>query len=210
MTESPPRRSWSPPDVDDGTTAEAVGSGAPPKPSASAGSGTRGAIDTFVQAAVVDLFQAYGVAVAPLPRTSLHRGRIVPEVCAMIAFSPEGGTEQAGRLTLAAPRIVLGSMRGVEQASHREDDWCRELASQLLGRIKKRLLHFGITLRTDAPVDLDPRLLEEQLHQPSNIRIYAGRTLRGEILVTLLGHPQEGDLEYLGSSTMTEGDLILF
>jgi hypothetical protein len=170
----------------------------------------RGAIDAFVHAAVVELFQAYGVAVAPLPRTSMHRGRVVPEVCAMIAFHLDGKSEGPGRLTLAAPRAVLDSMIGPEQTAVSGNDWCRELANQLLGRIKKRLLLFGLALRADVPLDLDPQVLEDELHQPSSVRVYASRTLRGEILVTLQGYPAEGTLEYLGPSAAGEGDLILF
>ncbi len=60
-----------------------------------AANGVRGAIDSLVQGSLVELFDAYNVAVAPMPRSSGDRLVVVPEVTAAVS------------LTLQLPTAVL-------------------------------------------------------------------------------------------------------
>jgi hypothetical protein len=143
-------------------------------------SGVRVSSDSLIQASLVDLFKAYGVALAPMPRSAFT----VPtaaEVSVAAAFRSGAGV--AGRLTLSLPAALLEHMKGDEVTSVRMD-WARELASQLVGRIKNRLLPFG------------------------SQRVYLGRTLRGLVVVTVQGLPDDSALSYVGGVGATEGTLL--
>jgi hypothetical protein len=179
-------------------------------PSTSPASGVRGIIDSLVQGSLVDLFVAYGTSVAPLPRVAPQRVPTVPDVSAATSFSHVGFAGQAGRITLSLPSAVLEAMM-TAGGSKLKNDWARELANQLLGRIKNRLLQFSVRLEVGASSSIDSKALVTQLHLSSSTRAYAGRTLRGEILATLDGLPDESQLVYVGGlKVATEGEAILF
>jgi hypothetical protein len=58
---------------------------------------------------------------------------------------------------------------------------------------------------------VDSKQLALQLERAPSARVYSGRTLRGELIVTLDGMPDESELTYVGAGTQpSEGDLILF
>jgi hypothetical protein len=175
---------------------------------ASPSSGMRGAVDSLVLSSLVELFAAYEVAVAPLPRIARELARIVPDVSAVVGFMRQRGN-QPGRMTLSVPSLVLGLMKsGTENAL--KGDWARELANQLMGRLKNRLLLFGVRLQMGISSGVDSEGVVRQLQLPST-RVYAGRTLRGEILVTLEGMPNDAELTYVGPIKVpAEGDVILF
>lgn len=172
-------------------------------------SGVRGAIDSLVQSALVELFAAYDVAVAPLPRSS-HRVPAVPDVSAAVSFTLRGRFGPPGRITLSLPNQVLEVMMK-NSGSSLKTDWTRELANQLIGRIKNRLLQFSARIEVGVSSTLDSKALASHLGQLGSARIYAGRTLRGEILVTLEGMPDESQLIYVGPvNVASEGSTILF
>ena len=182
-----------------------------PTPSSpSPASGIRGAIDSLVQGSLVELFGAYGVAVAPLPRIALGRAPVVPEISAAMAFARRAsGVHQPGRMTLSLPAAVLELMKKGDGTLN--SDWARELANQLIGRVKNRLLQFSVRLEAGVSSSVDSKTLGPHLQRSSSARIYAGRTLRGEILATFEGLPDESQLVYLGPVNVpAEGDVILF
>ena len=49
--------------------------------------GMKGIIDALLQGSLVDLFQAYGVAIAPLPRDVRAEPERYPELSALISFN---------------------------------------------------------------------------------------------------------------------------
>lgn len=167
-------------------------------------SGVRVSVDSLVQASLVDLFNAYGVALAPLPRSALA-APAAPEVSVAAAF--RSGSDGAGRLTLSLPAALLEQMKGNEATSVRID-WARELANQLLGRIKNRLLPFGVRVEIGSLTLLDPKLMQHQLQNLSGLRVYLGRTLRGPVLVTVRGLPEDASLNYVGGAGATEGAML--
>ncbi len=166
-------------------------------------SGVRLAIDSLVQGALVDLFNGYGVALAPLPRASAASATL-PEISVGASFSNSG---VVGRLTLAIPGPLLEHMKPGEATSVRMD-WARELTNQLLGRIKNRLLPFGVRLEIGLLTLLDVSLLRHQLTDAAGLRIYLGRTLRGLVLVSARGLPEDSSLSYVGGPTAPEGSLL--
>lgn len=172
--------------------------------------GARSAIDSLVQAALVELFAAYGVAVAPLPRSSAERAPTLPDISTAAALTIEAGARRQGRLTLSLPTAVLQLMKGVNDTGLKED-WARELCNQLTGRLKNRLLPFSVRLHVGALSLVESATLSRQLPSQRETRVYAVRTLRGEIVVTLQGLPDERDLVYVGTvNAANEGDAIWF
>ena len=172
--------------------------------------GARGAIDSLVQGSLVELFAAHQVAVAPLPRLSATRVPNLPDVSVAVAFSYAAGGEHAGRLTLSMPSAVLDQMRGPEGAVVKMD-WARELGNQLMGRVKNRLLPFDLRLAIGALTAVDSTALERQLQGGGgSVRIYTSRALRGTIVVTLQGLPEEYNLVYVGTPSPAEGSVIWF
>lgn len=161
-------------------------------------------VDSLLQAALVDLFGAYGVAFAPLPRSALGAS-MAPEVSVAAAFRSESGT--GGRLTLSLPAALLEHMKDAEATSVRLD-WARELANQLLGRVKNRLLPFGVRIEIGLLTLLDPKLIQHQLKELSGLRVYHGRTLRGPVLVTVRGLPEDSSLSYAGALRAKEGSVL--
>jgi hypothetical protein len=166
--------------------------------------GPRFAIDSLVQASLVELFDAYGVALAPLP-AGPDMVTAVPEVSVAVTFRNNGSS--SGRLTLSVPGAVLDHMKSVGQASVR-GDWARELGNQLLGRIKNRLLPFGARLEIGQPSLVEAKLLQRQLQDAAGSRAYVGRTLRGLVLVTVQGLPESSSLVYVRPAPAAEGTLL--
>jgi hypothetical protein len=185
----------------------------PIPPSVAPASGVRGALDSIVQGALVDLFAAYGVALAPLPRAALDRVPLMAEITAAVGFTHRGAGRsfgQSGRLTLSLPGAVLELMKG-NDGTLLKGDWARELANQLAGRIKNRLLPFSVRLELGVSSSTDAHALSRGLRVSSSLRVYAARTLRGEVVLALEGMPDESELVYVGASNAAaEGDAILF
>jgi hypothetical protein len=161
-------------------------------------------VDSLLQASLVELFGAYGVAFAPLPRSALG-APTAPEVSVAAAFRNEAGT--GGRLTLSLPAALLEHMKHEEATSVRMD-WARELANQLLGRVKNRLLPFGVRIDIGLLTLLDPKLMQHQLQELSGLRVCHGRTLRGPVLVTVRGLPEDSSLSYVGAVRAKEGGML--
>lgn len=167
-------------------------------------SSVRFTIDALIQASLVDLCSAYGVALAPLPRhTPLPPS--APEVAVAVAF--RGWGNAAASLTLSLPSALLERMKSQESTSVRLD-WARELTNQLIGRIKNRLLLFGVRLEIGALTLVDSHLLRRKLQEGSTSRTYAGRTLCGVVLVTVHGLPRDLALTYVGGAAAEEGSVL--
>jgi hypothetical protein len=167
-------------------------------------SGVRVSIDSLVQASLVDLFKAYGVAFAPMPQSA---GVTLAPAEVTVAAAFRSGAGVAGRLTLSLPAALLELMKSDEVTSLRVD-WARELANQLLGRIKNRLLPFGVRVEIGLLTLLNPTLAQHQRQDLSGQRVYFGRTLRGLVLVTLQGLPEDSALSYVGAVGVTEGTML--
>ena len=170
-------------------------------------SGVRGTLDSLVQGSLVDLFSAYSVALAPLPRQAKQQSLTLPDISAVVPFTRDG---QQGRVSLSLPTRVLELMPASADGSL-NSDWARELANQLTGRIKNRLLQFNVRLQVGVSIAIESSKLARQLESVPELRIYRGRSLRGEVLVTLDGMPDDAHLVYVGQVTpRNEGDTILF
>jgi hypothetical protein len=182
-------------------------------PSARNHSEVRGAVDALVQGALVELFHAYGVALAPLPRTLVRDQPTFNDVTASIGFTrskADRGVSPAGRLTLSIPAEVFALVKDDEIRRARPDDWARELVNQLVGRIKNRFLPFGVTLQIGLPTSGAPHS-EASKELSSKLRVYRARTMKGDVVLALDGLPEESELAYVGVEGLaSEGELVLF
>ncbi len=170
-------------------------------------SGARGSLDSLVQGSLVDLFAAYSMAVAPLPRSGRRTALDLPEISAAVSFL---SNSDQGLLTLSVPPTVLDLMPPTQGGTLKRD-WARELANQLVGRLKNRLLQFNVRLQVGISSLVEANKLSRQLESENDLRIYRGRTLRGEVTVTLHGMPDAAHLVYQGQATpRSEGEAILF
>lgn len=178
-------------------------------------SAQRGFMDTIIQGALVDLFQSCGVAVAPQPRGRVDPQTLqLPEVSASINFtlvqSPTA-TPGMGRLTLSVPESLFAIMKAETARRPQHFDWVRELTNQLAARIKHRLLPFCASMQPLLPSVLTREALEQQRVRFPQMRLYTGRTLRGDVLVTLDGNIDESKLVYTGPVDLAgAGDVIVF
>jgi hypothetical protein len=187
----------------------------PSAPNMGPSSVQRGLMDTIVQGALVELFQSCGVAVAPQPRGRLDVSQLkIPEVSAAISFTlaqSVKATPCAGRITLSLPEALFTIMRAESTRTPQQLDWVRELTNQLAARIKHRLLPFGAAMQPLLPSIITRESLEAQRPRFPSMRIYLGRTLRGDVLVTLDGIIDESRLVYSGPADLgNAGDVIIF
>lgn len=105
-------------------------------------------IETTVSEACIGLFEDYSL---PLLRTTTGPldGDSELLYCGVVGFS---GEQMRGSLLLATSREPLGRTSPTTDASFRE--WIAELANQLLGRIKNKLIPRGVTLHLSTPIVL--------------------------------------------------------
>ena len=175
----------------------------------------RGLMDTIVQGSLVELFQSCGVAVAPQPRGRLDVSQVkIPEISAAISFTlaqSVKATPCAGRITLSLPEALFTIMKAETTRRPQQLDWVRELTNQLAARIKHRLLPFGAAMQPLLPSLITRESMEGLRHRFPSMRIYLGRTLRGDVLVTLDGSIDESRLVYSGPADIgNAGDVIIF
>jgi hypothetical protein len=167
----------------------------------------RSAFDTIVQGTMVDLFHSLGIALAPVDRNDLLADRARPqELGAQLQFR---GGAFSGVLTVSVPS-GLYQQAGKQREQTDGRDWIREVTNQIFGRLKRRLLQFQVELGTGLPANLTAEAFDRERKQPGFV-VYAFRTLRGEVVVTLSGQLAHSTLAYANAAQIpSEGDVILF
>ncbi len=106
MSNKPARPSLEPVRATDGFPEVEPSSRNQPPPSLG---GMRGIVDALLQGSLVELFQAYGVACAPLRRDARSEAERYPDLSAVIGFTSPAAS---GRLILSMPPEVLDLMKG--------------------------------------------------------------------------------------------------
>jgi hypothetical protein len=105
-------------------------------------------IEHCVSDSCLSLFEDYKLPLARIKEGALQQG--APLIfCGVVGFS---GDQMRGTLLLATSREPLGRTSPTSDASLRE--WIAELANQLLGRIKNRLVPHGVILHLSTPIVL--------------------------------------------------------
>jgi hypothetical protein len=165
-------------------------------------------LDAMVQSSTVELFQSFGIAMAPTARL-----RAIPVdydgcVGASISFT---GPAFSGEVILMLPDEVFALVRTGDSLTFAISDWTREMANQLLGRIRNRLTKCRVELLSGLPRSFTGPLPDRERHKKKPLSVYNFRTLRGEVTVILTGIPDNQTLVYsLKADSANEGDVILF
>src|SRR4030095_1236237 len=97
-------------------------------------------IDDLVYNCSCELFAAYQLHVEPRPLADFPP----PEELALCGVMGFGGKQMRGALVLATTREPLERTNPGGLTSQR--DWICELANQLMGRVKNRLLAVGVEI----------------------------------------------------------------
>lgn len=171
-------------------------------------SDNRSILKTLIQSATVELFQSYGIAVAPVALTQPLPTKLDGHVGGYGTFS---GKALNGTLGLLVPKEVfaLTKLEGLRVLNIL--DWTKELTNQLLGRIKNRLIQYQMPIRADIPSAIDGKSLELRVAASNPFVIVFFRSIRGEVIVTMTGNIDYTKLQFSGTiTTAQEGDVILF
>jgi len=166
-------------------------------------------LDVIVQSSTVELFQLYNVPIAPVRRADVKNGEHrYQDLVGVVAFD---APKLSGVLTLSLDSTLMAAMPNVPSDARPRRDWIRELVNQLVGRIKNRLINFQVTLRIGLPTAMNGRALEVKHRSAETIAVYAFRTLKGGVMVTLEGEIEPQVLVYAGGKLpVLEGELIEF
>jgi hypothetical protein len=169
----------------------------------------RAALDTIIQSSTVDLFHACAVAVAPLKRSIASSKAVGAD--RLIGTIDFNSLSMTGSATLSIPSAVFTAAIASGQRQPSSSDWIRELTNQLIGRVKKRVAQFQVSLQTGLPSLPTQDRLKRLQTGSSSPNVYEFRTLRGEIIVVLDATIDYSALRYSGTlKQANEGDIILF
>jgi hypothetical protein len=170
---------------------------------------SRSILDTLIQSAAVDLFHSCGLAVAPLDRSRPRKVDLQHhELTGGVTFTGQGFS---GVVSVVVPTEAFALIRQDTARPYSGRDWVREIANQLVGRIKSRLLQFNVTLSIGLPTIMNKDAVDRQRSRGPFLSIYGFRTLRGEIIITLSGEIDLDIFVYSGADNVpSEGDIILF
>lgn len=163
-------------------------------------------IDNILFAATTGLFKAYGLQLTEAPTP----GEAVPApLCAVIGFT---GPSLTGALMIAADQQPIVATRPTPQTTDR--DWVAELANQLLGRVKNRLLTFGVEIYATTPIVLRGERITPLGSTGSLPGVVFRTPSGGRITVWVDHHVLDGQrlakLAVADESVAREGDVILF
>ena len=162
-------------------------------------------LDTIVLDSCRELFAAYGLMLEP------REGGDVPHdavLCSVLGF---GGSQLRGAVVMVASRRALELSNPVAGSSQR--DWICELANQLAGRLKNKLLGMGIEMRLATPAGLSgDSLCPFGLRQRGAYGLGAGPTtvcawVDGEAVDGFV-YPSLAPLD--AEIAIAEGEMVLF
>jgi hypothetical protein len=105
-------------------------------------------LDDLVFDCCHELFSSYQLDVAPRDRNDFPATEQL-SLCGVMGF---GGKQLRGALVLATTCGPLERTNPGSFTSQR--DWICELSNQLMGRVKNRLLHFGVEVHLATPAGL--------------------------------------------------------
>ncbi|MBM4059497.1 MAG: chemotaxis protein CheX [Planctomycetes bacterium] len=167
--------------------------------------GTAQTIDNLLFASTTALFKAYGVPIAEIAERP-PRGAHAP-LCAVIGFH---GQILAGALMLAADLEPVRRTRPVPSTSDR--DWIAELANQLLGRVKNKLLGHGIEVYATTPIVLRGERIAP-LGGTSNVSGVLFEARDGGRIIAWVDYEVTDHAQFekaMATEVAREGDVVLF
>ena len=171
---------------------------------------SRAIFDAILQSAAVGLFHSLNIALAPMPAKADEIDEETGnKFLASISFDSE---KVRGDLLLAVPSGVLKLIGPELTHGAPAEEVVKDLANQLLGRIKNRVAQFGTLLSVGLPVRGNPEVLGRRSVEPLGaVSLYSFRTLRGVVTVNVRGTMDRSALNYSGAvQVFNEGDVLIF
>jgi hypothetical protein len=162
-------------------------------------------MDLIIQRSTIELFESYGVAVAPAESSEVPQKQTDFVGSVQLAGSAIRGILAVGASTATLTRTLPRT--GQPQALQ---DWVRELTNQLAGRVRNRFARYQLTIQVSLPSSKHPQ--SEAAPKPKNTElVYVFRTLREDVVVKLSGDFDEASLVFSANAGIAEeGEIILF
>jgi hypothetical protein len=167
----------------------------------------RAVVALIVQRSTIELFAAYGVAVAPTCVSSMQPVKKRPDhIVGTVLVSGPG---RRGVLAISTSSATLMRMKPTAGDAPSVQDWMRELTNQLAGRIKNRFGRYKLVMQVSLPTALSSTVMDD-LGNKSGL-VYVFHTTKDEVRVTLTGGFEGASLVLQGEGAgAEEGDVILF
>lgn len=163
----------------------------------------------LLETSLRELLEAYGVPSRQAPQGEPSSDGPLA-LAGVIGFT---AAQLRGSLVVSASTEDLASMGPSVEDDLALRDWAGELANQLLGRLKNKLLAFGVVLSITPPVVVRGFRLDVSAAKGTKCIRAAARTARGWLRVSLdaLADPQAlVDVPGDARAGASEGELILF
>jgi len=153
------------------------------------------------------LFAAYHLEVTP------HSAGEVPfpDTLAVAGVMGFGGKQMRGAVVLAATDGPLMATNPTQSASQR--DWICELANQLVGRMKLRLLALGVEILLATPAGLTGVSLSPLAARPRGLKVFSagsGLICAWVDCEKVVGFEAQSTPPLPTEAAVTEGELLLF
>lgn len=133
-----------------------------------------------------------------------------PGIAGVIGFTADA---MRGSMVVYGYRKVLGAMGQTDSSDLALRDWAGEVSNQMLGRLKNKLLAYGVVLSMSTPVVVVGFRLDVSALSGASRIACAARTPHGVIRVSLDAVAQDGVLLEVKEQIpmgASEGELLLF
>ena len=169
-------------------------------------------VSLILQRSIIELFAAYGVAVAPArPEDPASHPKVRPLDHLVGMVQVTAAPSRRGMLTMSTSPATLTRTRHGGNDMLGQLDWMRELTNQFAGRAKAKFSRYGLTLQTGLPMALSSSAMDRNHMIQRTDLILVFTTLKDQIIATLSGGFDDGGLALKGDkSVANEGEVILF
>src|SRR5690349_12994113 len=169
----------------------------------------RAIIGLIIQRSTIELFNAYGVAVAPADDAGARSSR--PPRDRLIGSVQLTSETRRGILSLSCSDVTLGRMKPGIDGVFGLQDWMREVTNQLAGRIKNRFGRYRVMVQVGLPSASVVGFGDAPVDGQRDTLVFLFRTLTDDVKVTLGGGFDGANFDLKGGpSPAEEGDIILF
>jgi len=164
-------------------------------------------LDDIINSACVAFMAAQGIAAKRTPQAETE----LRELAAVIGFA---GAQLRGSLVITYDNALAAATCTDCGGTVNILDWTGEVANQLLGRIKNKLLAHGVSIDLCTPVALSGKKLESTIGESVAVRSFTFNTMHGACTVYFdyrLVEQLELRTGFQSDSAIRqEGELVLF
>ena len=129
-------------------------------------------IDDLSSKHFIDLFKMYGVELVPTDMALMENGAML--YCGIIGFSGQG---IRGSLAVAGSAALLEASNPTPGSAPR--DWVAEIANQLMGHVKSRLLGYSVEVYMSTPLVVRGERLSMEVRGVVQQRVFTDVAARG-------------------------------